>query len=147
MASTVTATTLTSIITESITLNGDTYGNSVTHSATTQGEAYSRTMEVATSETGVLTMGAADGSGTVIGDNVSYMRFTNLDDTNFMQLTFKTAAENFSVKLSAGESYVCMNNQMDAVNTVTQGTLEDMTSVTAKANTLACDLQFIVISS
>lgn len=147
MASTVTATTLTSTITESITLNGNTYGNTVTHTVTTQGQAYSRTMAIRTSETGIIDMNTADATGTVIGDSVSYMRFTNLDDTNYIQLTFKTEAENFSVRLNAGESYVCMNNQMDAVNSTTQGALEDCTEVTAKANTLACDLEFIIVSS
>jgi len=147
MASTVTATTLTSTITEAITLNGNTYGNSITHTVTTQGEAYSRTMNIRTAETGVVDMNTADSRGTVIGDSVSYMRFTNLDDTNYIQLTFKTGAENYSIKLQAGESYVCMNNQMDAVNSTTQGTLEDCVTVSAKADTLACDLEFIIVSS
>ncbi len=147
MATTVTATTLTSTITEAITLNGNTYGNSITQSILTQGEAYSRTMSVATTETTIASLGTADAQGVVIGDEVSYMRFTNLDDTNFVQLTFKTAAENFSVKLNAGDSYVCMSNQMDAVNTTTQGTLEDCTTVTAKADTVACDIEFIIVST
>ena len=147
MASTVTATTLTSTITEAITLNGNTYGNTVTHTITTQGETYSRTMSIRTTETGVVDMGLADAKGAVIGDSVSYMRFTNLDDTNYIQLSFKTEGENYSVKLQAGESYVCMNNQIHADGTTTQGALEDCTSVTAKANTLECDLEFIIVSS
>ena len=147
MASTVTATTLTSTITESISLNGNTYGNTVTHSVATQGEAYSRTLNVATSETTIASFGSADAGGTVVGDDVSYMRFTNLDDTNYVQLTFKTSGSNFSVKLRAGESYVCMNNQIDADDDTTMGTLADCTSVTGKGNTTAIDVEFIIVSA
>lgn len=147
MASTVTATTLTSTITEAITLNGNTYGNTITHTVATQGEAYSRTLSIATTETTIASFGTADSSGTVVGDNVSYMRFTNLDDTNYVQLCFKGESENFSVKLGAGESYVVMNNQIDAAASSTMGTLADVSSVTGKGNTTAIDVEFIIVSS
>ena len=84
MATTVTATTLTSTITESISLNGNTYGNTISHSVATVGECLSSTMSVALTEVTVLTLGTVDAGGTVVGDNVKYMRFTNLDDTNFI---------------------------------------------------------------
>jgi len=147
MASTVSATTLTSTITETITLNGNTYGNAVTHTVASQGEVYSRTFSVATTETPILSFGSADGSGTVVGDAVSYMRFTNLDDTNYVQLCFKQASKSYSVKVGAGESYVCMNNQMDANASATIGTLADLTSLTGKANTALVDVELIIVSA
>jgi hypothetical protein len=150
MASTVSATTLTSTITESLTLNGNTYGNAVTHTVATQGEAYSRTMSVATTETTLISFGSADASGAVVGDSVSYMRFTNLDDTNYVQLCFKTSGEsavNFSVKIGAGESYVCMNNQISAAASGTLTALQDVVSLTGKSNTAACDIELIIVSA
>ena len=150
MASTVSATTLTSTITEGITLNGNSYGNAITHTVASQGEVYSRTMSVATTETTLINFGTADASGTVVGDSVSYMRYTNLDDTNYVQLCFKTSGEgavNFSVKIGPGESYVCMNNQIHAAASATLGALVDVSSLTAKANTAECDIELVIVSS
>ena len=147
MATTVTSVSLTSTITESITLNGESFGNTNTKTTVTQGEVYQRIMSIATTETTVLTFGTADASGTVVGDDMSYFRVTNLDDTNFVQISFKGAAKHYSVKLDPQDSYVIMSNQFNAEADTSIGSMEDLASFTAVANGTACDLEVFVVTT
>lgn len=147
MATTVTASAMTCTITESVSLNGNTYGNTITKTTTVVGNALQRIQAINTSEEDLLLFhSTAESAGQVVGDNMKYLRLTNLDSTNYIQVSFKTAGENYSIKLDAGDSYVIMNNQMDAVNTATQGTLEDMVKLTAKANGDLCDLEIFCVT-
>lgn len=146
MATTVTAVAMTVTITENVSLNNKGYGNTVTKTTSLVGNVLQRIMSIPTSQANLLVFGASDEAGQVVGDNMKYLRLTNLDTTNYIQLNFQTAAENFSIKLDAGDSYVLMSNQMDAVNSVTMGTLEDMTKCSAKSNGDACDLEIICVT-
>ena len=86
MASTVTASTATITISESITLNGVTYGNAIGKSFTTQGQVIQRIMSIATTEAEILITSTVDGRGQVVAADWCYFRITNLDDTNFVTL-------------------------------------------------------------
>lgn len=144
MATTVTAATLTSTITEIITLNGQAHGNTNTHEVASQGEASSRIMSVATADTILMNFSTVDSAGTIVGDDMKYMRITNLDDTNFVTLSFYNgAASYYKVKLQAGESHIHMNNQMAIGDTA----LADMTMVKGQADTLACDIEITTITA
>ena len=110
MATTVTATAMTVTITESLSLNGNTYGNTTTKTTTAVGNALQRIQAINTSEENLLVFhSTADAAGQVVGDNMKYLRVTNLDTTNYIQLTFKTAAEHYSISLDAGDSYILMS--------------------------------------
>jgi hypothetical protein len=144
MATTVTAATLTSTITELITLNGQAHGNTNIHEVASQGEALSRVMSVAVTDTILLNFSTADSAGTIVGDDMKYLRITNLDDTNYVTLSFYNgAASYFKVKLAAGESHLFMNNQMAIGDTA----LADMTMVKCQADTVACDVEIATITS
>ena len=144
MATTVTAATLTSTITEVITLNGQAHGNTNIQEVASQGEASSRIMSVATADTILMNFGAADSAGTIVGDDMKYIRITNLDDTNFVTLSYYNgAASYFKIKLQAGESHLFMNNQMAIGDTA----LSDMLIVKGQADTLACDIEIATITS
>jgi hypothetical protein len=146
MATTVTPVALTATITESVSLNNHTYGNTVTKETTVVGNVAQRIMSIGTAETTVLVFGSADGQGTVVGDELKYLRITNLDNTNWIKVNFKTAAEHYSVKLDALDSYVVMSNQMNAEADTGIGDLEDMITLTAIASGSACDIEFIAIT-
>lgn len=146
MATTVTAVAMTCTITESLSLNNKSYGNTITKSTSLVGNVLQRIQAINTSQSNLLLFGAADEAGQVVGDSLKYLRLTNLDTTNWIQLNFQTAAENYSIRLDAGDSYVLMTNQMDAVNSVTMGTLEDMTKCSAKANGDAVDLEIMCVT-
>jgi hypothetical protein len=147
MATKVTQVALTSTITESISLNGKSYGNTITKSSAVAGEVYQRVMNVSTAEVTILTFGTTDAAGQIVGDSLEYLRVTNLDDTNFVTLAFKTAAEHFSIKLDKEDSYVIMSNQMNAEGDTGIGTLEDMISLTAKANGAEVDIEFVAVTT
>jgi len=143
MATTVIGATLTSTITEIITLNGQAHGNTNTYEVASQGEATSRIMSCATADTTLMNFGATDSAGTIVGDEMKYFRVTNLDDTNYITLSFYNSASHFKVKLKAGESHIFMNNQM----AIAGADLTDMTMVKGQANTLACDIEITTISA
>ena len=143
MATTVTGATLTSTITEIITLNGQAHGNTNTYEVASQGEALSRVMSCATADTILMNFSTVDSAGTIVGDEMKYMRITNLDDTNYVTLSFYNSSSHYKVKLQAGESHICMNNQMALAG----ADLTDMTMVKGQADTLACDIEITTITA
>tara|TARA_A100001515_G_scaffold90383_1_gene71924 strand:+ start:12 stop:497 length:486 start_codon:yes stop_codon:yes gene_type:complete len=116
MASTVTASTMTVSISESITLNGKNQGSTQTLSIPSIKDVYKRIVTcvddtdctIATFRTATST---ADGA--IDLENVRYIRVTNLDDTNPMNLSLQVAlSEDASANASttilvgAGESFI-----------------------------------------
>ena len=156
MTSTLTAATLTVKITESIDLNGKDQGGSTTLSLASINEISKRIVTVTTTEVEVIAMSTAVTSGTYIEGDVKYMRFTNLDDTNHITLTFKNENDDeFAVKLDKGQSFVYNGDisggvvdTMDAIDgaglTVS---LADLVNVTADADTAICDMEIFVAST
>ena len=147
MASTVTAANLTVTIVESYTLNGVAYGNTVEKTFTSKGQVDQRIMNVATTEKDLFNWGATDAAGRGVVADYAYFRITNLDDTNFITLRIYNGADSFWYKLAAGESMMLMNNEMDAITGTTFGAFADITSVLAKADTAACDVEFIAVTA
>ena len=153
MATTVTAENLTVTITESYTLNGVAYGNTMNKTYTSNGEVYQRIMTIAAGSRGsawtdIINFGAADDAGQADITNYKYFRIKNLDDTNFLELRVTGTADSFFVKIKAGESFLLMDNEIDAVAaSTTIGTLTDITQIGANANTDAIDIEFIVVTA
>ena len=153
MATTVTAENLTVTRTESYTLNGVSYGNTMNKTYTDNGEVYQRIMTIAAdsergSWTNIINFGAADAAGIADITNYKYFRIKNLDDTNFLELRVTGTADSFFVKIKAGESFLLMDNEIDAVaSSTTIGTLTDITQIGANANTAAIDIEFVVVTA
>ena len=153
MATTVTAENLTVTITESYTLNGVAYGNTMNKTYTSNGEVYQRIMTIAAGSRGsawtdIINFGAADDAGQADITNYKYFRIKNLDDTNFLELRVTGTADSFFVKIKAGETFLLMDNEIDAVaSSTTIGTLTDITQIGANANTDAIDIEFIVVTA
>ena len=125
MASTITAATLTVTVSEDITLNGSAQGasNNFTHASIA--EITKRILTITTAESTIATFSAAVASaGHYVAADVRYIRFTNLDDTNFIALTFRNQDnDECSLKLDAGQSFVWNGdnaNGMTAVMNATQ---------------------------
>jgi len=153
MATTVTAADLTVTITESYNLNGVGYGNTMNKTFTSNGEVYQRVMRIAAGVRGsawtdIINFGAADDAGQADITNYKYFRVTNLDDTNYLELRVTGTADSFFVKIKAGESFLLMDNEIDAVASgTTIGTLTDITQIGANANTAAIDIEFVVVTA
>ena len=116
MASTVTASTMTVTISESITLNGKNQGGTQTLSIAGIKDVYKRIVRcvddtdctIATFRTATST---ADGA--IDLENVKYIRVTNLDDSNPMNLSLQiaggedgTANMSTTILVNAGESFI-----------------------------------------
>ena len=153
MATTVTAENLTVTITESYTLNGVSYGNTMNKTYTSNGEVYQRIMTIAAdsergSWTNIINFGAADAAGIADITNYKYFRIKNLDDTNFLELRVTGTADSFFVKIKAGETFLLMDNEIDAVaSSTTIGTLTDITQIAANADTDAIDIEFVCVTA
>jgi hypothetical protein len=156
MATTISPATLTVTITEAVTLNGQDKGatNSLTISSIT--EVLQRIINVPASEMMILSFAASTpGAVGAVGLNeadVRYIRLTNKDDTNFIQITIRNENDDECVhKLEAGhtimipvsaEGVVNVHDAIDGAGiSVSFG---DIVNITALADTAACDLEIFV---
>ena len=158
MATTVTAATLTVTVAEDITLNGIQQGASNTKTFASINEISKRIVTVTTTEATIATFHAsAIGAAQFLEANVRYMRFTNLDDTNFITLTFTNENnDEVAIKLDAGQSFIWNGDNSGGVVNVFNATenadansdvaLGDLTNIQADANTASCDLEMFVAS-
>ena len=155
MATTVQAADLQVTITESYSLNGVSYGNTVNKVYSSNGEIVQRVMAIQSNAsrganwTDILNFGSADSAGQVDKSNYKYFRITNLDDTNFLELRITGASNtSFFVKVKAGESFFLMDNEMDAeTSSITVGSLGDIEAIAANANTDGIDIEFMCVTA
>ena len=153
MTSTITAATLTLTVKESIELNGVEQGSTNTKTIASVTEISKRIVNVPASEVVAIAISTAIGAGQFHEDDVKYLRFTNLDDTNFVTLTFKNENnDEFAIKVDAGHSFIYPADNSDGVKNTMDGidgsgltvSLGDLVNVTAAANTAACDMEIFV---
>jgi hypothetical protein len=152
MATTVTDANLTVTITDSVTLNGQAYGNTNTLTVASIDEVYQRVITVpTTSYTTLFELAAANAAGTLVAANTKYFRITNLDDTNDAYLKIADAAsasESFVVKVNPGKSFIMggVSFQADSSDLGASPTWEDTMEIQAVAVTAAVDLEVFVAS-
>ena len=157
MTSTISASTLTVTLTEAITLNGYDQGSKNTVSIAGIGEVYKRILTITTNEATIITMSGAVASAGHFNDSaVRYMRFTNLDDTNFLTLTFTNDdGDEVAIKLDAGNSFMWFadnsGGMVDVMNAAagdagSDTALASITTIQADANTGNCDLEMLIAS-
>ena len=156
MTSTITPATLTVTLKESIELNGVEQGATNTKTIANVNEISKRIVTVSTVEREIIAIGTASSSGTYIEGDVRYIRITNLDDTNYVALTFKNEDnDEFAVKLDAGYSFIYpadntdgVVDTMDAIDgTGLTISLADLVNVTADADTASCDVEIFIASA
>lgn len=116
-------------------------------------EVSRRIVEVPASEIIILAFhDTTPGAGTFDEADVRYVRITNLDDTNFVQLRFKSSGSaEFAVKLDAGQSMIYNGDNsggvaatMDASASALSVTFEDLVDITALANGGPVDIELFV---
>ena len=157
MATTITAATLTVTVAEDITLNGAQQGASNTKTISSINEISKRILTITTNEAVIATMsGAVASSGHFNDSAVKYMRFTNLDDTNFLTLTFRNDDnDEVAIKLDAGNSFMWFadnsGGMVDVFNAIAGDAASDtalgsITTIQADANTGNCDLEVFIAS-
>ena len=149
--------TLTTKVTESITLNGQSFDSSHTKTISSITQVIKSIIEIPTSEINLLTFAsAATGLSTLDQDDVEYVRITNLDTTNYITIGIEKESSTASVaafRLDAGRSFIlCTSNASaehpqffvsDAAHD-SSATQIDIETITALANTAACELEIFV---
>ena len=104
--------TLTVTVTEALTIDNRDYGSKQSFTVPAVVDVTRRLVTVTTTEAVIATFAAAVGPGAYIAADVMYMRFTNIDDTNFITLTFRNQDnDEVAIKLDAGKSFIlCGDN-------------------------------------
>jgi hypothetical protein len=154
MASTISSAPLFITIKESVMLKGREQGGTTELTISGINEISKRIVTATTTEATILTFSSAIGAGTYIAANVRYMRFTNLDDTNHITLTFKDEDNTeFRVKVDAGQSFIFNADSsggfvdtMKAAGSALASGLADLYDVTVDADTASCDLEIFIAS-
>lgn len=118
MATTITQTSLITTISESISINGVVYGNTISKSFDGNGKVDQRVMEInSASLTPIFdfTATAPDAAGSGVDNEFTYFRITNVDDSIAVTLELYVSAIHSSyIRIPAGCSFVLMNNYADA---------------------------------
>lgn len=163
MGSSVTATNLTVRISESISLNGVQRGSSASTSIASIGEISNRIISVATAGTDLIQFAAGLGAGTFStatsgAGTVHYMRFTNLDATNFITITCSDHAtpgsntDLFCIKLTAGKTFMLCGLLFDTTDSGVDGDDNALVAgntiknINAVADTAAVDVEMYIAS-
>ena len=151
MASTVSAATMTVKITEDIVLNGVNQGGTNTLSIGSINEVHKFIKTVDTG--GFRTLVLFDNTvaaGTLDADLVKYVRVTNLDDTNYIDIRVK-ATDSFTYRLTAGASLVLGGGTDTALEGVASGDAPasgvDIAEIKGQANTASVDVEVFCAST
>ena len=157
MATTVVKSNLTVTITESYTLNGVAYGNTMNKTYETNGQVSQRVMSVAGSTVGedtnvfttILSLDTIDAKGQVVRADYKYFRITNLDTVNELNLRFYNNSDYVAVKVLPASSFLLMDNGIDtpanATATLAIADIYDIVGQSSSA-TAAIDVEFIMVT-
>jgi len=148
MATTVDNVILTVTINEDVKLNGHQVGSKVTQQYVDINEASRRIFSVPTYETEILALSSSAGAGTYVTADMQYIRISNLDDSNFVRLSFTSGSLNrYDVKLPAKRSAIFTSPSISgSASGDSFGSFVDFDSLKAVADTAAVDVELFVAS-
>jgi hypothetical protein len=158
----ITAATLTTTVSDSITLNGTTYGNTITKTHASVKVVRQQTVTVPTSMVTLYESADAASGSTFDEDLIVYARITNTDSTNFIGLHIITDTGQEAIyKLNAGCTFV-LNAHADAFDTeddvsdanpditaedFSSATGNDIVKISADANTASVDVEVLIAAT
>lgn len=134
--------TLTVTITEAVTLNGASRGSTNTHTESVTQIDHRIVTCLHSAEQTVVLFDSAVAAGTIKDATLDYLRLTNLDNTNFVNVRVRGNNEEYFVKLEAGDSFILNNSVMDA-NAAggASVSLANIDSIGIQADTASCDVE------
>ena len=131
--------TLTTTLTEAVTLNGSLRGSSNTVTTTSIVDVLERIVTCAHSQTTTIATFAASphtSVGAIDVDRTKYVRVTNLDANAEIELAIVTTATNYQVTITPGNSHVLSQGAAialgEADTSPSFGTMEDLASLQVK---------------
>ena len=158
MATTIKNATLKVTVKEEITLNGNRQDSENVKRISDINEISKRIVTITTAEAVIATFSSAVASaGHYVAANVRYIRFTNLDDDNFITLTFRNQDnDEVAIKLDAGQSFIFNGDNANGMTAVFNATQDadaasstnfgSLTNIQADADTGSCDLEMVIAS-
>ena len=152
MATTLSDATLTVRVTEEVKLNGRVLGNVNTHKIAGINEVSERIFTVPTSQVTILSSSSGIGAGTYLSSSIKYIRLTNLDDTNFVRLTFTSgsggSANVAEHKLEAKRTMIFTNTAFSGSAAGSSfDSFSDFTNLKGVANTASVDIELFVATT
>ena len=152
MATTLNDAKLTVRVSEDITLNGRALGNTNKHEITGINEVSERILTVPTSQITILSASSAVGAGTYHSGSIKYVRLTNLDDTNFVRLTFASGSSEVSntadFKLEAKRTMLFTNTAFSgSQSNIEFGSFNDFTNLKGVANSASVDVELFIATT
>lgn len=152
MSTTVEKAQLKILIQEIVSLNGTEKGGKQTHTINSITHVDERILSVPTYETAILHLSGASGAGTYQTSKVKYIRMTNLDDSNFVRLSFLSGSgdesNRFDVKLDPKRSMIFTNASISGTAAgASFGSFSSFTKVNAMSDTSACDVSLFVATT
>ena len=150
--------TLTVKVTESLTIDGRDYGGSSSTTIASVKNVSRRIETITTTEAVIVNFDSVVGPGQYTPAAVAYMRFTNLDDTNFITLTLKNSAgDECAIKLDAGQTFILagdnsggmasMMNATENADADSSTNLANLADIQADADTASCDLEVYIAAT
>ena len=155
MATTLTTSTLTVEVSETITLNGVARNSAITTSLASIAEVYNRilTVDASSGGTGLFDIAATlPGPGTFSRATFEYCRITNLDDTNFIVIQWTNVGGDndlfWELILEAGKSFMFGDvSSFDDQADIDNFSATALTKIIAKADTADCDIELYIGST
>ena len=151
MTTTISNATLTVTITESVSLNGSEQGATNTLTISNIDEVFKRIVTCTASQTTtLLTFNAAvhGAAGAIDLQDCKYIRITNKDDTNALELAVVGAATLYQVELAAGETHILGIPEAlmlaEADTSPSFGTMADLGSIQVNPGGNAIDVEVFV---
>jgi len=152
MATTISNANLVITVNEDVKLNGHQVGSKIVQTIGSINEASRRIMSVPTSETTVLTLSSSIAAGGYVTNNIQYIRVSNLDDTNFVRLTFLSgsggSSNRYDVKLPAKRTAIFTSPSVSGSNIgSTFDAFSNFDTMKATADTAVVDVELFVAST
>ena len=154
MATTIVPSNLIVTITESYSLNGVDYGNTMNKTYESNGQVSQRVMSIASKDaegttwTDILALTTVDGQGQVVKTDYKYFRITNLDTVNTLYLRTYNGIDFVAFEVSPASSLLLMDAGYDATLTTTIVTLSDISKISGQSSstTEAIDVEFVMVT-
>jgi len=154
MATTISNATLTVTLTEAVSLNGSAQGSTNSFTIAAVDEIFKRIVNCAASNTTtILTFAAANhtSAGAMVVGDVKYVRITNKDDTNSVEVAMVGAATLYQIKLAAGQSHILGSPDdimlAEADTSPSFGTMADIASIQVNPGGNAVDVELFIASA
>ena len=136
--------TLKTTVTETLTLNGKVYGNTISADLTGVNSIHQTILSVTTATTvSLVAFTAANAElGQIQDGTLKYFRVTNIDSTNYIDVLLGAGGDAVKQRVNAGESFIITADQVDYGSGFVQ-----LDNIKAQANTADVDVEIFVATT